>query len=208
MKHQRAIRAEDLPGPSDRIRMLLAANRFFGRSGYEAIGLDHFARPADELALARRHGRLWRNFMGYTTTRGLPLIGLGCSGISELEHAYTQNLVLPDEYADRLEAGQRVLARVHCLDADDRYRKELINHLLCNLELDLSDPPAWAPAGLGEELRAAARGLGVYEQEGLIEPSAKGYQVTPLGQLFLRNLAMPFDRYLPSQGATTFSRTV
>jgi oxygen-independent coproporphyrinogen-3 oxidase len=208
MKHQQAIVADELPTPNERIRMLLTANRFFGESGFEAIGLDHFARPGDELALARRQGRLWRNFMGYTTTRGLPLLGLGCSGISELESAYTQNLVLPDAYAERLEAGESALSRVHCLDADDRYRKELINHLLCNLELDLSDPPSWAPAGLGDELRVAARGLAVYEQEGLIEPSARGYLVTPLGQLFLRNLAMPFDRYLPSQGATTFSRTV
>ena len=117
----------------------------------------------------------------------------------------------PESYADRVEAGENRLVRVCRLDADDRYRKELINHLMCNLELDLSAPPAWAsdenPA-LGAELREAAKALAPFEAEGLIVPSERGYRVTPLGQLFVRNLAMPFDRYLPKQGSTTFSRTV
>jgi oxygen-independent coproporphyrinogen-3 oxidase len=208
MAHQRAIDERELPTPAARLELLLEANRFFDDHGYEAIGMDHFARPEDELALARRRGRLWRNFMGYTTTRGLELLGLGCSGISELSDAFVQNEVAPERYAERLDADESPLVRVHRLDADDRYRKELINHLMCNMELDLSDPPEWAPPGLGQELREAARALAPLEAEGLVVPSERGFQVTPLGQLFVRNLAMPFDRYLPKQGATTFSRTV
>ena len=211
MAHQRAIDERDLPTAAARLELLLEANRFFTDHGYEAVGMDHFARPADELALARREGRLWRNFMGYTTTRGLELCGLGCSGISELREAFLQNEVAPESYADRVEAGENRLVRVCRLDADDRYRKELINHLMCNLELDLSEPPAWARdenPTLGDELREAAKTLAPFEAEGLIVPSERGYRVTPLGQLFVRNLAMPFDRYLPKQGSTTFSRTV
>jgi len=208
MAHQRAIDERDLPTPAARLELLLEANRFFTDRGYEAIGMDHFARREDELAVAHREGRLWRNFMGYTTTRGLELLGLGCSGISELTDAFVQNEVAPESYSQRLEAGASPPVRMHRLDADDRYRKELINHLMCNLEIDLSEPPAWAPTGLGAELRDAARSLEPFEAEGLIMPSERGYLVTPLGQLFVRNLAMPFDRYLPKQGSTTFSRTV
>lgn len=206
--HQRAIDEADLPAPRERLAMLVDANTFFVGRGYEAVGLDHFAQPDDELARARRQGRLWRNFMGYTTTRGLELLGLGSSAISELESLFVQNEVDPERYAATVEADRSPLVRGHELDEDDRYRKELINHLMCNLEVDLRPPPG-ADQQLESALAAAAAALEPYAAEGLLTPQGTaGYRVTPLGQLFLRNLAMPFDRYLPRQGGATFSRTV
>lgn len=207
LRHQRAIAEQDLPTPRQRLTMLVEANRFFTEQGYEAVGLDHFARPQDELAVARREGRLWRNFMGYTTTRGLELVGLGSSAISEFDELFVQSEVVPETYADRLEQGENPLVRGHLLDADDRHRKQLINHLMCNLEIDLQ-----APADATDELRAALRqartALEPFEAEGLVQARDGGFAVTALGQLFLRNLAMPLDRYLPEQTGTTFSRTV
>ncbi|MBW2527676.1 MAG: oxygen-independent coproporphyrinogen III oxidase [Deltaproteobacteria bacterium] len=207
MRHQQAIDETRLPTPRERLNMLVDAIRFFTERGYEAIGLDHFARPHDELAVARREGRLWRNFMGYTTTRGLELVGVGSSAISELAPLFVQNEVAPERYAERIERRASTIVRGHRLDDDDRHRKLLVNHLMCNLEVDLT-PPAAASEELASALAAARVEIGRFVGDGLVEPTAVGYRVTPLGQLFLRNLAMPLDRYLPRQGGTTFSRTV
>ncbi len=208
MKHQKAIDATTLPSAELRLRLLLQANRFFTDNGYQAIGMDHFARPEDELSRARRDGRLWRSFMGYTTIRGLELIGIGCSSISELQSLFCQNETNPDRYAELVEAGPSAVVRGHQLDDDDRYRKELISELMCNLEIrpsmisERSGLPV--PEGIDEALVA----LAPYEQAGLVEPIAQGYRVTEVGQLFLRNLAMPFDRYLTEDNRKVFSRTV
>lgn len=207
LRHQRAIDEATLPSPRDRLTMLVEAIRFFTSRGYEAVGLDHFARPADELAVARRAGSLWRNFMGYTTTRGLELVGLGSSAISELESLFVQNEAVPERFADAIEQGQSTIVRGHRLDADDRFRKELINHLMCNLEVDLT-PPVEATDELERALSRAREALEPHADLGLVVPTGAGYRVTPLGQLFLRNLAMPLDRYLPRQTNATFSRTV
>ena len=208
IKHQRALPAEALPSAETRLRMLLAANNFFTEHGYEAIGMDHFARPDDELAKARRDGRLWRNFMGYTTTRGLELLAVGCSSISETERLFCQNEGAPERYAELVEAGDNLLVRGHQLDDDDRYRKALISDLMCNLEIRPQALGAEMGIEVPDEVSRALESLRPYEDAGVIQPIADGYQITPLGQLFLRNLAMPFDRYLSQQAGTVFSKTV
>lgn len=208
IKHQRAIRDEDLPGPRERLGMLIDAQRRFADVGYEAIGLDHFAVPEDKLAKARREETLWRNFMGYTDIRGLQMLGFGASAIGELDEMFVQNIPHPDRYGDVIEAGGWATTRGHRLDTDDRVRKTLINDLMCNLVVRIPDD-ADRVEGLRGELERAVKSLAPYEDEGLIVPRPDGgYDVTPLGQLFLRNLAMPFDRYLPEQTGVTFSRTV
>lgn len=208
IRHQRAIRDEDLPPPQDRLGMLLDANRFFTSHGYEAIGMDHFALPGDELSVARRSSRLWRNFMGYTTVRGMELLGLGCSAISEFRDLFAQNLSLPEAYVDAIALGGWATHRGHRLDLEDRLRKYIINHLMCNLEIDLPAEASQSGNGLETALRSALRSLAPFERDGLIIPRDGGYSITPLGQLFVRNLAMPFDRYLEGQTDVKFSRTV
>ncbi len=208
MKHQRAIREEDLPSPRDRLGMLLDANRFFTDSGYVAVGMDHFALPDDELSMARQTGRLWRNFMGYTTSRGMELIGFGCSGISEFENLFAQNIVTPEAYTEAIRSGHWPIKRGYRLDMEDRIRKQVINHLMCNLEIAIPEAAQQAENGLLESLSEAMHSLQEFEADGLIMRQNGGYSITELGQLFVRNLAMPFDRYLPSQSGTAFSRTV
>jgi oxygen-independent coproporphyrinogen-3 oxidase len=208
IKHQRALREEDLPEARERLGMLLDANRFFTSNGYDAIGLDHFALPEDELSVARREGQLWRNFMGYTTIRGMELLGLGCSGISEFRDLFVQNIVPPELYAQALEDHRPVIDRGHALDFEDRVRKYIINHLMCNMEIELPPVVNSSSNGLFSSLNEAMDSLRPMQDEGLVMPRSGGYSVTPLGQLFLRNLAMVFDRYLPQQSGVTFSRTV
>jgi oxygen-independent coproporphyrinogen-3 oxidase len=208
IKHQRAINEADLPAPRERLGMLLDANRFFTDHNYEAIGMDHFALPEDELSIAHREGRLWRNFMGYTTIRGLELLGLGCSGISEFRDLYVQNITPPEQYIQAIHENQPVIERGHQLDFEDRMRKHVINHLMCNLEIEFPTEVFAAGNGLHSALSQALESLRQYEAEGLIVPRVGGYSITSLGQLFVRNLAMPFDRYLPQQAGVTYSRTV
>jgi oxygen-independent coproporphyrinogen-3 oxidase len=208
IKHQRAIRDEDLPEPLDRLGMLLDANHFFTTHGYDAIGMDHFALPGDELSVARRSAKLWRNFMGYTTVRGMELLGLGCSAISEFRDLFAQNQSAPETYSNTILNGEWAVHRGHQLDLEDRLRKQIINHLMCNLEIELPQEALLSGNGLAASLHRAMDSLQIFESDGLIVPRPNGYSITPLGQLFVRNLAMPFDRYLEGQSDVKFSRTV
>ncbi len=208
MIHQRTIREADLPSPNERLGMLLDANRFFTERGLVPIGLDHFTVETDDLAAASRSGLLWRNFMGYTSIKGLEMIGFGCSAIGEFKDLFVQNAVPPNDYMKIIERGQWPVRRGIELDEEDRIRKMIINHLMCNLRI--KSPPE--TEGKNDEYRRimdeAAHGLHPYVREGLIVPEDGGYWVTPLGQLFLRNLAMPFDRYLEPGQDPIFSRTI
>jgi len=208
IKHQQMIREDQLPPPRERLGMLLDATRFYTEQGYEVIGLDHFAAPEDSLSVAVREGNLWRNFMGYTSIRGLEMIGFGASAIGELHEMFAQNRPLPEHYRDAVGATGWAVHRGHVMDADDRVRTVLINDLMCNLRVRIPEAAAQVP-GLVAQLQAAMAQLEPYVAEGLIEPRDYGFEVTPLGRLFLRNLAMPFDRYLPEQQKkVTFSRTI
>lgn len=208
IKHQRAINEAELPAPRDRLGMLLDAHHFFTDHGYETVGMDHFALPDDELALARRDSRLWRNFMGYTTSRGMELLGFGCSAISEFRDLFVQNLSQPEAYADAIAIGSWAVHRGHTLDAEDRLRKQIINHLMCNLEIEVPAEAHGSGNGLVTSLEGALESLKRYEAEGLLVSRNGGFKITDLGQLFVRNLAMPFDRYLEGQTDVKFSTTV
>ncbi|MBL7033895.1 MAG: oxygen-independent coproporphyrinogen III oxidase [Candidatus Delongbacteria bacterium] len=208
LKHQRLIKEENLPLSRERLGMLLDANRFLVKQGYCAIGLDHFALPGDKLALAQQSGSLWRNFMGYTEIRGLEMIGFGASAISEFNTLYTQSEPNPERYRELIESGKSPLIRGHRLDHDDVIRRQLINDLMCNLIIRIPEAADQAGVEYRAQLENCLERLTPFCEDDLIIPlDSGGYQVTPLGQLFLRNLAMQFDRYLPDQ-QVTFSRTV
>jgi oxygen-independent coproporphyrinogen-3 oxidase len=206
--HQKAIREGDLPSSRERLGMLLDANRFFIDNGYEAVGMDHFARSDDELAQAKNNGRLWRNFMGYTSNAGLELLGLGCSAISEFEDLFVQNLFPPEPYEEKLAAGDLPIVKGCRLDRDDIIRKKFINHLMCNLEIKIPASDDGNDYKTIDKLKSSLGKIRRFEDEGLIEPDGESYVITPLGQLFLRNIAMPFDRYLSKESAAAFSKTI
>jgi oxygen-independent coproporphyrinogen-3 oxidase len=136
-KHQRLIPAEALPGPEARVAQFEIAHALLSASGYAAIGLDHFAKPGDPLALAQKDGRLVRNFQGYTTDRAPALIGLGASSISALPQGYVQNLAEVPAWRAAVSEGRLPIARGIALTDKDRLRRSIIERLMCDLEVDL-----------------------------------------------------------------------
>jgi oxygen-independent coproporphyrinogen-3 oxidase len=206
--HQRAIDETLLPDPVSKLRLFeQARNRLF-EAGYLQIGMDHFALPDDELARARVSRRLHRNFQGYTTRPSGDTLAFGVTSISELQGAYAQNVKKIAEYYDRIDAGRLPTERGWVLTDDDRLRREVIHRLMCNFFVDLEQVAASHGADPAPLLSDAER-LDWAEAADLLQRDGATLEVTPRGQLFVRNLAMVFDAYLPTQQSKpTFSSTV
>jgi oxygen-independent coproporphyrinogen-3 oxidase len=201
--NQRLIDVSALPSREDKFRLFQMAVDAFTGSGYEWIGLDHFARADDELTRAAREGRLRRDFMGYTTRTAPHLLGFGMSAIGDVAGRFVQNVPRTGQYQRQLDRGELPVERGHRLSDDDRLRRLAILRLMCQLDLPypMLPPPADASAARLQPLVV----------DGLITQGREGYEVTPLGRWFLRNIAMALDAYLPQQVAEVrpvFSRTV
>jgi oxygen-independent coproporphyrinogen-3 oxidase len=183
----------------------MAARSVFLDAGYVAIGMDHFAKPDDELALALPQGTLHRNFMGYTTRRAGDLVGLGVSAIGSVSGAFAQSHKKLSRYYAALDARSLPTERGYAISEDDRIRGEVIRSLMCRFEVDLD---AVAPR---EYFADSLRQLRPMVEDGLVE--IQGGRVTPTehGRLFIRNVAMCFDAHLAAaqrRPSPTFSRTV
>jgi len=198
--HQKLIEDHELPTGEERFELFSLAASMLGEAGYAWIGLDHFARAGDPLAVAQREGNLHRNFMGYTTMPGQHLLGFGASSISEVAGRFAQNESKIGGWREALEANQLPIVRGHVMTDDDKKRGDAIRHLMCNLEL----PFALADGAL----RPSLERLRNYVDDGLVEFETDRVRVTDVGRFFLRNLCMELDAYLPSQRAGTFSKTV
>lgn len=202
--HQNAIRAEDLPGALERVRQAEAAERVLSDAGYAAIGLDHFARPDDSMAVAQRAGRLRRNFQGYTTDAAPTLLGLGASAIGSIGTpglaAYAQND--PDErrYVAAVGQGHLPIKRGRPLTADDRLRRHVIERVMCDFALDLAD----LPEALLAEVQPALERL---EGDGIVALAPDMLWVTAAGRRHVRHVAACFDAYL-GNGAGRHSAAV
>jgi oxygen-independent coproporphyrinogen-3 oxidase len=211
-KQQRGFERGDLPDPAAKLRLLAQAIRRFLAAGYVYIGLDHFARPEDALAAALREGTLRRNFMGYTTRAGTDLVAFGPSGISELRECYAQSQRELEPWDSALRAGRLATLRGHWLSEDDRDRGYAIARLMCRGELGAADFARDRGAGLRTRFASELARLAPLAEDGLVELDGDGtVRVTGLGRLFLRNVAMVFDAYLPAQergGRPLFSQTV
>jgi oxygen-independent coproporphyrinogen-3 oxidase len=192
--HQKAIRAEELPDAALRMRQAEAATRILTAAGYVAIGLDHFARPDDPMAVAQRDGVLRRNFQGYTTDRAPVLLGLGASAIGALPQGYAQNI--PDERAwlAAVTASRLPVARGLALTEDDRTRRAIIETVMCDLELDLARVP-------DDVWRSAEPRLAPLLADGLAALAEGKLTVTPTGRRFVRHVAACFDARLAAAAA-------
>jgi oxygen-independent coproporphyrinogen III oxidase len=208
-KPQRRIDAALLPLPQQKITMLAQAITGFVGAGYEYIGMDHFALPDDTLAVARRQGRLHRNFQGYSTQPDCDLIGLGVSSIGRVGATYSQNAKTLNEYTDALNQGQFPVTRGLALSRDDVLRRAVIMALMCQGRVEFE---SIALAHLVDFHRVfatelvALRGL---EASGLVRIDADSIEVTELGRYFVRSVAMVFDRHLQSDRTREhFSRVI
>jgi oxygen-independent coproporphyrinogen-3 oxidase len=196
LKPQRRIHAEDLPLGGDKVEMLASSLDALTEAGYVYIGMDHFALPDDALAVAKRQGRLHRNFQGYSTQADSDLIALGVSSIGRVGATYSQNAKSMEEYVDALDQGHFPVVRGLALTRDDLIRRSVIMALMCQGHVQYeSINLAW----LVDFKMFFAKELSQLEDlqaQGLVQLSETGIQVTPTGWFFVRGVAMLFDRYL------------
>jgi oxygen-independent coproporphyrinogen-3 oxidase len=209
--HQKLIVLSDMPAREDKFALLAIARERFMDRGYQAIGMDHFALPTDELAVAQRQGRLQRNFMGYTVMAGADMIGFGVSAIGDVRGALVQDEKKLVHYYDLLDRGRLPVARGYQRTADDEIRREVIHDLMCNFVVERKAIEAKHGIVFGEYLRASLDKLAPFVADGMCEIDEHAVRAVGLGQVFVRNLAMCFDAHLDDKLAAkepVFSRTV
>ncbi|AKQ64496.1 Coproporphyrinogen III oxidase, oxygen-independent [Myxococcus hansupus] len=201
LKHQRRMPAEAIPDGRTKLELFRAAYAAFVSAGYQPIGMDHFAVPDDELSRAQAERRLGRNFQGYTVQAASDVVAIGSTGISDVGGAYAQNVRALPRYYARVSQGCLATERGLALTADDQRRRAVITRLMCNFWVDLGPDADGYFAPELERLRA-------FEDDGLVRRSGTQLELTPLGRLFVRNVAMVFDTYLAGAERPRFSRTV
>ena len=194
--HQRLIDEATLPGAVERLAQAEAARRTLVAFDYQAIGLDHFARPSDDLALAARAGRLRRNFQGYTSDQAEVLIGLGASAIGRLPQGFVQNAPDVGGYARAMAAGRLATTKGIALSEDDRIRGRIIERLMCDFSVDLAAVGGERGADAGGGFAAEIEALAPLAAEGLVVLAENRVTVSESGRPFVRLAAAAFDAYL------------
>jgi len=206
-KHQKALEKYHLPSPEERTALFgLAWDRLVS-AGYSHVGMDHFALPDDALIQALKTRSLTRNFMGYTTHRGLDLMGIGASAISSVGPTYTQNVKTVDEYLRA--AGNSTWFKGLILHPEDLLRREIILELFCNFHLDIAAMESNFKITFADHFSEEIKRLAPFESDGMITLSGDTLEVSALGRFFIRNICMVFDEYLkPGKGLSRYSKTI
>ncbi|MEH6579203.1 MAG: oxygen-independent coproporphyrinogen III oxidase [Amphritea sp.] len=208
-RSQRHIDADDLPSPETKLAILETTISTLMNAGYVYIGMDHFAKPDDELALAQKNGQLHRNFQGYTTHSDCDLIAMGVSAISQIGDVYYQNEHEIAAYTTAVEDRQNAVKRGVTLSLDDRIRRAVINQLICHFALDKQQIEAEFDLDFADYFAAELSELEHFASDGLVELDDKSISVTPSGRLLIRRICMAFDAYIPKQQPTMgFSRII
>lgn len=212
--HQKRIDPETLPAGEEKLALFLAARERLLEAGYEAVGIDHFARPDDELARAARAGRLDRNFMGYSAEPPAASVAVGVTGIGELDGAYFQNERRLSDWRDAIAAGKLPVRRGYLLDADDRIRQHVIGRLLCDFEVDKTEVARRFAIDFDEYFSDSLATLADWNRAsggGLVADHPDRLTVAPTGRPFVRSLCTAFDRHLAARtagGRPAFSRAI
>lgn len=209
-KHQSVMPSEAMPSPDERLQILKMTIEKLSDAGYEYIGMDHFAKPTDDLAIAQKNGTLYRNFQGYSTKAGADVYAFGLSAISQFQNVYAQNLKNLRDYYARVDENGPATNVGYRMTADDHVRKETINQLMCNLEIDKRAIEAKFSIDFEEYFAADIPKLQTFIDEGFLENSADKIKILGAGILIIRNVAMCFDAYLEKmmREKPVFSKTV
>jgi oxygen-independent coproporphyrinogen-3 oxidase len=195
-KPQRRINEADLPSPDARLQILQTAIQRLTQAGYVFIGMDHFAKPEDELAVAQRQGRLHRNFQGYSTYAEADLLAFGVSAISKIGPTYCQNFRTLDEYYAAIDNGVLPVMRGLELTVDDLLRRSIIQALMCHFELSLEAIEVAHLIDFKAYFAAELADLAPMEEAGLLRVEERRISVLPKGRMLVRVIAMAFDRHL------------
>ncbi|MHB8848692.1 MAG: oxygen-independent coproporphyrinogen III oxidase [Burkholderiales bacterium] len=209
-KHQKLIQDASLPDFNTRVALQKLIMERLSAAGYVYVGMDHFARPDDELVKARENKTLWRNFQGYTTHKNCDIYAFGVSAISQTEDVYVQNAKKLSDYENCIAAGNLATERGVRISRDDKLRRDAIVSLMCDLELDkIAFSRKW-DIDFDRYFESGLEQLQEMELDGLVQLSAERIRVTDEGRIFLRNIAMAFDAYLQQteESAPRYSRTI
>ena len=208
-KPQRRIAEDDLPSADSKLQILALAIKKLTEAGYVFIGMDHFAKPDDELAVAQRQGRLHRNFQGYSTYADCDMLSFGISSISKVGPTYSQNVKTLDEYYDRLDSGMLPVFRGIELTADDILRRSIIQALMCHFELSIESIESSHLIDFHKYFAAELEDLRELERGGLVKIDREWITVLPPGRMLVRVISMAFDRYLRAdRQRTRYSKVI
>jgi oxygen-independent coproporphyrinogen-3 oxidase len=209
LKKQQGAIARYIPQGMDKFQIFRAGIERFTAARYLYIGMDHFARPDDELCVAQKNRTLHRNFQGYTTKAGADLIGLGMSSISGIERIYAQNQRDLEDYGAAIERKQLPTMRGITLNDDDVLRRAVISRLLCHCVLHKTEVEAEFGIRFDEYFAGELQNLETFRADGLVHLSPESISVTQLGRIFIRNVGMVFDKYLQQpKNKPVFSKTL
>ncbi len=193
---QKRMDPATMPSPEEKLKILSATIDRLTEAGYVYIGMDHFARPDDELAVAQRAGTLYRNFQGYSTHADCDLVAMGATSISLMDDTYAQNMKTLNDYYARIDADELAIFRGVRLSEDDLLRRDVIMKLMSNFVLDYPALEAQWNIDFHEYFADALASLREMAADGLLELKETGLEVLPAGRLLIRNIVMAFDAYL------------
>lgn len=208
-KHMSLIKTEDLPAPEEKLQILKMTIEKLTSAGYVFIGMDHFAKPDDEMAVALKEKKLYRNFQGYSTNAGTDLYGMGITSIGQIGDIFAQNYKKEKEYFEALEEGLFPVERGYQLTEDDKIRREVIMKIMCDFELDFNKMGSRFDINFKEYFKYGLSNFQEMVDDGLVELSDDYIKVTDMGRLLIRNIAMNFDGYIErKEDNARYSRTV
>jgi len=210
-KTQRQIKDETLPTAEEKLEILCdSANTLMSGAGYVYIGMDHFAKQTDSLAIAHQQGQLQRNFQGYSTAREADLVGMGVSAISHIDNTYSQNFKTANQYKQALTQDHLPIERGYVLNADDLLRQKVINQLTCHNQIDIPQIEKSHQIDFPRYFDAELRELASLEKEALVRLSPTKISLTELGRLVVRRICLVFDIYNGGVQAqqSTYSRII
>src|SRR3972149_162002 len=195
-KVQKQINKADLPAPAEKLNILQHVINYLTQEGYTYIGMDHFAKPDDELAMAQKQGPLTRNFQGYSTHANCDIIGMGISAISKVGDCYSQNVYEISDYEKLVTAGHIPVFRGLKLDGDDLLRRDVITQLICHFSLEFEQIETKHRINFNDYFYNEISILKGMERDGLLSIDAERIRVSPAGCLLVRNICAVFDKYL------------
>jgi len=209
MRPAQKILEQALPATETKFNILkLVIEKLTQNDQYTYIGMDHFARPTDELAVAQRQKTLQRNFQGYSTKGGADIYGFGMSAISQADGVYWQNLKELPAYYKAIDSGAEPFAKGYIMSEDDKIRRHTIMRLMCDMSLDYAGLSRDLGIDFATYFKPELESMSDLEKDGLLWREAGGLVVNEVGRLLIRNVAMRFDRYLPAAKERRFSKTI
>ena len=203
---QRRIHEQDLPDSAEKLEILHHTIDKLTAAGYVYVGMDHFARPDDELVRAQREGGLYRNFQGYSTHADCDLVAMGVTAIGMVGDSYSQNVKALEDYYRRIDADRLPVYRGYRLNRDDSIRRKVITQLICHFELDTREIERNYDCAFWHYFEESLPALNHMADDGLIRFDDRRIQVTDKGRLLIRNICMVFDAY--NQAGGGFSKVI